>query len=194
MQEKNLLFIWSKTLLSAYRYLDTVTSAIDNLVLKQGVNSGYYYSGYYNSTYSCANKIIELTDRKQKLLSVRLLIDDALAKMQPDDIRLIVLYYFDMLKCSDVANALDISLRTFFRRKNIAINKFAKTLLFMGYDQEKLFAHLKNEGWLINLFNKNEKSTSDNEQESLDEVKEYKLLKYILKDLNKTTSKHYAIR
>lgn len=163
-------------------------------MLKQGVNSGYYYSGYYNSTYNCANKIIELTARKQKLISIRLLIDDALAKLQPNDIRLLVLAYFDMLKCSDVSQALDISMRTFFRRKNAAILKLSKVLNCMGYDHNKLFSHLKDEEWLIHLFNKNLESSEGEEDNKTDDVKEYKLLKYIMKDLNKTTGKHYAVK
>ncbi len=193
MQDKNLMFVWNKTLLSVYRYIDTVIKAIDNLVLKQALNSGFYYSAYFNSTFNCVNKIIDLTARKQRLLGTKILLDDALNKLSNDDVRLLMLIYVDMVKSSDIAKNFNISIRTFFRKKRLAINKLANILKALGFNSPKLKEHLQGEGWLINLFNKNlENFNLENGADNSDvlsSVNQYKLLKYIMKDLNSTPQK-----
>lgn len=194
MEEKGKMFAWGKTLLMAYKYLETVTNAIDDLVKKQSINSCFYSNGYYNSTYNFANKIINLTDRKQKLINVKILVEDALSKLPTNDVRLLVLTYFDLLKSTVVSETLNISLRTFFRRKKQALTKFANALKLLGFSDSKLSLMLSSEGWLINIYqnNLNSISESENSDDILTKAKEYKLLKYIIKDLNSTSCKSYS--
>jgi len=192
MQEKERMFAWAKTLLSAYKYLDTVTNAIDNLVRKQGVNSCFYQSGYYNSTLQTATKMIELTSRKQKLMHVKLLVEDALTKLPASDVRLLVLTYFDLLKSTTVSETMGISLRTFFRKKQIAITKFGNALKFMGYNCDKLTEVLEGEGWLIRLYEQNLNPTNLQENDEQNKGKEYLLLKYIMKDISNTKVQRYC--
>ena len=193
MQDKISLFAWSKTLLSVYRYLETITAAIDNLVLKHGINSGFFYSSYFNSTYNCANRIIELTARKQKLINVKIIVDDAISKLQNEDIRILALTYFDMVKSSEAAECLNISNRTFFRKKSIAIKKMGNVIKSFGFNADKLNEYLKDEQWLISLYNKNlnEINLKTKKTSESDKLSEYKLLKYIIKDYNKTTKKNF---
>jgi hypothetical protein len=191
MEEKEILFAWAKTLLSVYRYLNTVTDAIDNLVLKQAVNSGFYGNGYYNSTYNCANKLINLTERKKNLYSVKIIVEDAMVKLKESDSRILVLAYFDCLKSVDIANVFKISIRTFFRKKNNAILSLASIFKILGITSAKLHSMLQNEEWLLNIFNKNLVDLNLNDNNNKEIVIDYKLINGIIKDLQKTSSKNY---
>ena len=59
--------MWGKTLLSLYRHLHTMANSIDNLIKRIGINSAFNHS-VYNSTIKDSNKIIELTERKIKII------------------------------------------------------------------------------------------------------------------------------
>lgn len=194
MQESELTFAWAKTLLSAYKYLETITEAIDNLVLKQGVSSYYYNNGYHDSTLSLANKMLALTERKQKLIKLKLMIEDGLSKLSDADARLLVLTYFDLLKSTIVSEQLGVSLRTFFRKKTGAIQKFGNALKFLGYDVKTLQELLKDEGWILNLFEQlNSVEQKNTETDKEEQIKQYKLLKYIMQDLKTTGKKKYGL-
>ncbi len=196
MENKNLLNVWAKTLLSVYRYIDTVNSSIENLVLKQALNRGYG-GGRMNSVHDVANKIIELTERKKILLKGAHIIEDSLARLNDDDVRLLMLVYFDLVKSQKCADILEISIRTFFRRKKLAIEKFANSLKFLGNTSMSLYNLFKGEEWLINLYNKNfEAEFSDkltkSEPDITEGIYEYSLLKSIIKDLSKTGKRKTA--
>lgn len=69
--------IWGKTLLSLYRHLGAISNSIDNLIKRIGINSAFNHS-VYNSAYVDSNKIIELTERKIKIINLKVLIEKAL--------------------------------------------------------------------------------------------------------------------
>ena len=187
MRNKNLT--WGKTLLGVYKYLDIITNSIDELVYKRAHSSFHYNNMYYNSTYNTANKIIELTIRKKKLKEIKILIEDVVAQMKDDDIRIISLLYFDLLKNTTVAQILQVSMRTFFRQKTIALQNFAKVLESLGYNHAKLITMLEDEKWLIELYNKTLVDGRSVKQSS--KLSDYKLLKSVIKDLNKTATSNY---
>lgn len=198
MQDKKIMFVWTKTLLSIFKYVDTLTEAIDDLVYKQGINSGFGAKGVNNSAYNCASKMIELTERKRKLLIVKNSMEDAFASLPKTYMRLLALTYVDCLKSVDVADAMKISLRTFFRKKNDGIYKLAHELNRLGLSGDKLNDLLCEETWLIDLYNGNMQQHIIATREVNDvepaRVREYRLLKNIIKDLNKTASKQYYYR
>lgn len=187
--EKERMFAWAKTLLSVYRYLHTVSDAIDNLVSKQCLNSAFCSVGN-NSALSCANKVINLNYRKQVLVNAKVLVENAMERLPEGELQLLTLTYFDLHKSTTVSEALGCSLRTFFRRKNVAITKFANALKFLGFSSQKLEASLQGETWLVNLYHKH--LSSESTEEEFSSVSDYKLLKFIINDLNKTTGRKIA--
>lgn len=181
------LVIWSKTILSVYRYLETIVDAIDDLVLKQGVHSNLAGYEQNNSAFNCANRMIELTERKIKLINLKVVMEDALANLKRDEMRILVLFYFDMVKSKDIASMMNISIRTFFRKKSFAIQNFSKNLSLLGVTNSKIKEFLESELWLKNAYeinmNKQEHEFSDEQN-----LKDFKMLKYVLKDLNKVSN------
>ena len=65
--------IWSKTILSVYKYLEALANSIDDLVMKKSINSAFYSSYRFYSCYDVANKIMQLTERKINLINIKVL-------------------------------------------------------------------------------------------------------------------------
>lgn len=147
--------IWSKTILSVYRYLEAISNAIDNIVVKKSINSAFYNNGRLNSAFECANEIIDLTERKVNLINLKVLTEKILMGLEPMQRKVLTLTYIDNLSRDEICSLLEISTRSFFRKKNDGILGFVKALNFMGYDAKKIATTFESEKWLLNLYNKN---------------------------------------
>lgn len=153
LQMKNDL-IWTKTLLSVYRYLERICGAIDKIVMKSALNSadilGQNY--FYNNVYSISQKIIDLSERKITLINLKILIEETLGEIDKKSARILIQKYFDGTKCKDIALINNVSLRTVFRKISNAENAFSCRLRMKGYNSFKLDNILKEEGWINNVF------------------------------------------
>lgn len=144
---------WTKTILSVYRYLEKVTNAIDKIVDKRAENSSGYYGDYYNfnSVYKICDSILELTERKIKLINLKLICEQALESLDPFLARILISTYFDNRKSRETAELMNISMRTFFRKIKIALHSFSSSLKKLGYNDDAFNEMLKGENWIINL-------------------------------------------
>lgn len=174
--------VWSKTLLSVYRYLEAITKAIDNLIVKKGVNSMFYTDRRGLNTYDCANDIIELTDRKINLINLKVLVEDGLNKLPFEQKRVLMLFYVDGLKTVEVTKLMGCVERTFFRKKDEAIVAFGKNLRCMGFDENRLCQMFGKEKWLRDLLTKNQQREAVGKMSK--ELPEYNFLKNVIKELN----------
>ena len=174
---------WSKTILSVYKYLEALSNSIDNLVIKKSINSAFYNNGRYNSCYDCVNKIMQLTERKINLINVKVLVDDTLKLMSIGQRRLLALCYMDNAKSEDIANMMNISIRTFFRKKNEALNSFAKNLLMQGFTKEKLEKMFCGEAWLNNLYSRNQEF-EDSKEFRIEQYNKRRFFKSVLHEFN----------
>ena len=142
---------WAKTLLEIYRYLETISNSIDDIVKKTSLN-GFGVS--LNTKYS-AEKIIELTYKKQTLINLKILIEDSLSKLNDADIKILTLFYIDGVTAKNLSTMYNINIRTFFRRKSMALSKLFEMFKQCGYSKEKLENDLKNENWIMNIYQNN---------------------------------------
>ena len=170
---------WSKSILSIHRYLETLSKAIDGLVKK---NSKVSNSMGNNSTYMLASKIIEWTDKKKKMINLKVATIDALKKVNKESRRILILFYIDGVKGSTIADLLGCSIRTYYRKKKLALDRFAIALKSVGYDEEYLTKHYGNEKWLMSVYDKClERDTITQDTAILEEDKS--IMKGIIKDL-----------
>lgn len=174
--------IWSKTLLTCYGCLEKIADAIDHLVYLNGINSGCFKSDAFN----CANKIIELTERKKLLINLKIITEDVLANLQPQYAKILVLKYFDRVKTEECAKIVCLSKRTFFRKLNNAIDSFCCKLNNMGYTSEKLAILTKSEKWIADLFSSlYQQEINKSLKQKNDVVDEMSLLGYAFNSLKK---------
>ena len=150
MQNNN----WSKTVLGVYRYLPRVSNAFDRLVKTRAYNSGYVSSNSsFNDVFNVTTAILDLTERKITLINLKLIIEKALKMIDKNYARLLIYKYIDGKKSTEIAEKFGFCLRTYFRKINSALTSFSKALTRLGYGDEKLFKMLKNEKWILDVYN-----------------------------------------
>ncbi len=183
---------WSKTLLYSYRYLETIVETIDDMVKKISLYSMYYNRKNNFDTISQINKLIELNDRKVNLTNLKVIIEECLDCLSVKDLQFVSLFYIDGLNHEETAKAMNVSVRTFFRRKKLALERFT-SILSKKYSIEYFFDNYSEESWLIDFYKFNLRKAYNEEkvQEDLDITdKCMDNGKYIfdtLKDLRKIT-------
>ena len=97
--------VWSKTILTVYRYLERVSNAIDKIVRRSGLSSGNIYGQNYlrNNVLSISQKMIDLSERKVTLINLKVLTDEIFTKMKKEDACLLIERYIDGKKVKDIA-------------------------------------------------------------------------------------------
>ena len=146
--------IWSKTILSVYRYLKRVAFAYNNIV-KAKANNSFYTSGdnySINNVWNVSNSILDITERKISLINLKILTEKALTLIDKKNSKILILKYIHNKKSEEIAEMLGICPRTYFRRVNIAHKSFEKALLRLGYTHDKLYKMLQKEDWIIEVY------------------------------------------
>ncbi len=146
------LKIWSKTLLNSYMCFEKIAEEIDNLVLTYGLDSCYLRDeqAYLYS----AEQMIELIDKKKLVINLKVICDEVIANMNPKFARILILKYIDNMKGADIAKRLGLSIRSYFRWVNEAVNAFSKKLNALGFSDQKLKEMCDSEEWIKRLYNK----------------------------------------
>lgn len=155
---------WSKTLLNAYSYLETICGAIDKTVLNYGIGS--FNS---NQTMIVADKILSLISRKKFLINTKVIVDNVLNSINGKSARILTVRYIDKVKTEVASKVLNMSNRNFFRRLNQSVEEFATELKNQGFNSNLLFETFKHEGWIMEIYNTYSKSRREkNSAESFD--------------------------
>ena len=148
--------IWAKTILTSYRYLERLADAIDSMVESRGlysrVMSGVSYST--NNIYNLADKLIELSERKVKLINIKVLTEKTLEKCGENSAKLLISRYIDEKKNAEIAEFYQLSLRTYFRRLSDAERRFEEVMAINGFGDEKLEKYLSGERWIMEIKNR----------------------------------------
>lgn len=145
--------VWGKTLLSVYRYLERIADAIDNIIEKKAVQTSSMLGSdaLSHNTLALANKIIDLSERKVKLINIKLLTEQALSAMDPKGAKILIMKYFDNASCEEILSALSLSRRTYFRRIGEMEAAFEASCAMFGFPMERLDSYLANEAWIMNV-------------------------------------------
>lgn len=167
---------WVKTILSVYRHLELIASTIDEMVKEEVTKS---FVALYRTTMESVEKLIELNERKRKLVNLKVIIEQGIVQLKKKtDQRILAMHYVDGMKSTDITTCLHISPRTFFRRKNNAMNEFMTVLKQAGYTMDWWIKEYENEKWLMNYFYKNVEKEIE-----FDNLGKYQLLKNVKKEL-----------
>ena len=139
--------MWAKALLSSYGYLENICGSIDKKVISYGIGSASN-----RDTEFVADKIISLIERKKFLISTKVLVDKALYGIPTDYARAIILKYVDKIKVETASKVMNVSLRTYFRKVEIGVDKFASQLISFGYDDKKISEIYSKENWIYEIY------------------------------------------
>ncbi len=171
MEEK----IWAKTMLSMYKYIDVISDTIDSLVRRETVGSNNIYG--ISNTLDALNRVIKLNSRKATLINLKVLICEVKGKLADKYQRFIDYFYIEGFKPMEVANLMNVSIRTFYRLKDRTSLAFGRVLKCLGYDDKKLSSIFRDELWLKNALEYNNDPSMDADLAS------YKTLKFVSREL-----------
>ena len=146
--------VWAKTILSVYKYLEKVCDAIDKLVKQEALNS-FYFSGTNqakNGVMSVAERVIKLSERKVKLVNIKVLADKALLECDRGAAQILIERYMDGDSSQEIATRHNLNVRTYFRHLVSAEEKFSALMAKYGFSDKKLSQYLAGEKWIIEVF------------------------------------------
>lgn len=155
METQNL---WSKTLLLSYRHLEPLCGSIDKIIEKIGISAGKMY----DNAFSTLQKIIELSERKITLINLKLLIENTLSKIKKEKASILIRRFIDNITYKNLQEEYNTSLRTVFRKLNLALNSFSSHLLLNGFDDKKIENMVKRENWICGIHKKLEQESKNN--------------------------------
>lgn len=145
--------IWAKTLLTSYRFLDRIAGAIDRIIEKKALSTSSMLGSdiYTNGTQNLADKIIELMERKVKLINIKVLTESALKKLKPLDAKLLIKKYIEKQAVESIYVELGMPRRTYFRKIGEAEAKFEANCAQMSFPSGRLESYLEKEGWIMEV-------------------------------------------
>ena len=108
---------------------------------------------FYNNTLTISQKIIDLSERKVTLINLKILIEECLAEINEKDAQVLIEKYVDGLRNKELAESLNVGLRTIFRKVETAEMSFKSRLCSKGYNDIKLRDMLSKETWIKNVYN-----------------------------------------
>lgn len=139
----------AKVLISAYRFIEKNCDLINEFVYKHAINFGP--SPEYCSTFDVTNNIINLIERKNRLINLKLIMDQLVESLQPQDKMIILSKMRYDLSMKSFCQIFEISsTRTAFRRIQTALERFTMHANSSPY-KEKLEYLLDNENFIVAL-------------------------------------------
>lgn len=133
--------LWIKTLLSVQANLPEIIKSVDKII-ELNASSLSFASDIYNTektTFSQVEKVIDLTERKNKLLNIFLISKNLLSCIGEEDRVFLKRKYVFNWTAEDLAQEYQISVRTVFRRTDKLI--------------EKIYEQTKKKNWSVNFIN-----------------------------------------
>ena len=143
--------IWVKTLLSIFGSLPNIIKLIDSIINKNATNP--FGNNMYDSTMGQINKVINLYDRKNKLLNIYLLIKKMIENASEDEKKIIGLKFVNKVTIPAMAQKFGCTERNVFRKINNVVDKLTASTIERGWTICFIETQLSNEPWIMENYN-----------------------------------------
>lgn len=160
--QKTKLNIYVKTLLEAYRTLPNVIKILDQIIESRASNA-MLSGGLFSSTYDEIDKVIELSERKDKLLNLYVICDNMLRMLPEKQRKFAIMKFVKKRSIESIAEELGTTKRSVYRSANNIIKLLCIKLLERNWDTKFIeFQIGENEHWLETIFEKKLKEEEAN--------------------------------
>lgn len=156
LSEEEKLKFWIKTLLSTYSTIPEIIKTLDKIIELQA-SSVSFMSDIYNqekSTFYQVEKVIDLSERKNKLLNIYIMTKKLTNTLSLCDMDFIEKKFMFNWTTEDLAKEFNISLRTVYRRTDKIINLIYEKAKKHNWSLLFLESQIRNESWLKEKFYK----------------------------------------
>lgn len=134
-----------EALVKVYHTLEKKCNVIDKFI-----HNHAYYCGPYTDEYSAVdvyNDILDLMERKNQLINIKVIIDDAIEKMSVVDKQVLLIKLKYSISMNEFCGVLNMKQRTAFRRIERAFENLAEVLNNSKY-ASKLVQTIRKEDWI----------------------------------------------
>lgn len=164
------LNIYVRTLLEAYRTLPNVIKILDQIIESRASNA-MLSSGLFSSAYDEIDKVIELSERKDKLLNLYVITDNMLRMLPEKQRKFAIMKFVKKRSIESIAEEFGTTKRSVYRFANNIIKTLSLKLLEKKWDSKFIeFQIDENEHWIENIFeNKLKEENSNNKRRTKQE-------------------------
>lgn len=156
------LVIYIKTLLEVYKSLPNIINIIDKIIEKKAsiLSTSNIYGNSYLATYNDIDKVINMGDRKNKLLNIYVIIEKLLDSLEDKDRKIAVLKFVQKNTTEEIAKDIGATERTVFRRALRIIEKLSIYALKNNWSTTFIKNQIGNEPWIQEIYNKKKNDES----------------------------------
>lgn len=154
-QEQKFKF-WIRTLLSSFSTIPEIIKTLDKIIEMQATTTSFVTDVFSKekTTFNQVEKIIDLSERKTKLLNIHLMTKSILKSLPETDADLIEKRFCFNWTAEDLAEEFNISTRTVFRKIDKTIESVTFNLKKKNWSLNFLESQIKNEEWLKERYHK----------------------------------------
>lgn len=147
---------WFKTLFSSYGSIPEVIKTLDKIIELQASSLSFASDVFNkeNTTINQVEKIIDLSERKKKLLNIHLMTKKLLNNLSFNDCDFLEKRFCLNWTADDLANEFNISTRTVYRKIDKLINDVYANAQKNNWSLAFLESQIKDEFWLKEKFKK----------------------------------------
>ena len=134
--------MWSKSLLASYNYLPIVAKCIDKSNMQMALGS----FSYQGNALDLMEKMMENNKRKRALVNAKVIVDTTLELLKEKNREVLKLRYIKRKSFEQIAEILNICLRSVFRWHDVAIKQFSSLCIMRGYDENYMNDNYSKDG------------------------------------------------
>ena len=153
-KERVTLIAYIKTFFEIYKTIPNIISILDRIIEKRATTifptSTIY--GSPHSTYSEINKVIDLTERKDKLINLHIIADNMLNSLKPKYKEIAYLKYVKKLTVDEIAINCEKCQRSIYRTLSTINNEILKFLKVKNWTIDFLKQQIGKESWIEEIF------------------------------------------
>lgn len=156
--------LWIKTLLSVHSNLPEIIKSVDKII-EINASSMSFITDIYNtekSTYAQVEKVIDLTERKNKLLNLFLMSKNLLSSIDEDERLFLKRKYIFGWTAEELSQEYQVSIRTVFRKTEKIIEEIFEKAKRKSWSLNFINLQVKDELWLIEKFKRIAKDNMPN--------------------------------
>lgn len=160
--KKTQLDIYVKTLFEIYRTLPNVIKILDQIIESRASNA-MISNGLFSSTFDEVEKVIELSERKDKLLNLYFIADNMMKMLSEKQRKFATIKFIKKHTTETIAEELGTTKRSVYRSANTIIKQLCLKMLEKKWDSKFIAFQIgENEKWIENIFNSKLKEEKSN--------------------------------
>ena len=141
---------WIKALLSSYSTIPEIIKTLDKMIEFQATSISFI-SDIYNkegSTLNQVEKIIDLSERKNKLLNIYIMTKKLISQLSVEDFSFIEKKFIFNWTCEELSNEFVISIRTVYRKTDKVLNDIFDQAKMNNWSLKFIEQQVDGEDWL----------------------------------------------